>query len=85
MFTSTKSAETALNRATWLLTILFMGITVILSAGWLNNTVSDLSPSIDGLPIEETAPVPATPAPATTETIPSELGSPEIPTDTPTE
>jgi preprotein translocase subunit SecG len=35
MFTSTKSAETSLNRATWVLTILFMGITVLLSAGWL--------------------------------------------------
>lgn len=35
MFTSTKSAETSLNRTTWVLTILFMGITVILSAGWL--------------------------------------------------
>uniref|UniRef100_B8HVP1 Protein-export membrane protein SecG n=1 Tax=Cyanothece sp. (strain PCC 7425 / ATCC 29141) TaxID=395961 RepID=B8HVP1_CYAP4 len=36
LFTSTKSAETALNRATWTLTVLFMGLTVILSAGWLN-------------------------------------------------
>lgn len=35
LFTSTKSAETTLNRATWLLTILFMGITVVLSAGWV--------------------------------------------------
>jgi preprotein translocase subunit SecG len=35
LFTSTKSAETTLNRATWLFTILFMGITVIFSAGWL--------------------------------------------------
>lgn len=35
LFTSTKSAETTLNRTTWLLTILFMGVTVILSAGWL--------------------------------------------------
>lgn len=35
LFTSTKSAETTLNRATWFFTILFMGITVILSAGWL--------------------------------------------------
>ncbi|MGG6267410.1 preprotein translocase subunit SecG [Leptolyngbya sp. AN03gr2] len=35
LFTSTKSAETTLNRATWLFTILFMGITVVLSAGWL--------------------------------------------------
>jgi len=36
LFTSTKSAETTLNRATWTLTVLFMGLTVILSGGWLN-------------------------------------------------
>ena len=36
LFTSTKSAETALNRITWVLSILFLGLTVILSAGWLN-------------------------------------------------
>ncbi|MBW4655240.1 MAG: preprotein translocase subunit SecG [Kaiparowitsia implicata GSE-PSE-MK54-09C] len=36
LFTSTKSAEESLNRATWLLTVLFMGLTVVLSAGWLN-------------------------------------------------
>lgn len=71
MFTSTKSAETALNRATWLLTILFMGITVILSAGWLGNTASELPTSIESLPpIEETVP-------AATETIPSDLSAPE--------
>ncbi|MCS6812998.1 MAG: preprotein translocase subunit SecG [Cyanobacteria bacterium] len=35
LFTSTKSAETTLNRVTWTLSILFMGITVVLSAGWL--------------------------------------------------
>lgn len=35
LFTSTKSAETTLNRITWILTILFMSLTVILSAGWL--------------------------------------------------
>jgi preprotein translocase subunit SecG len=35
LFTSTKSAETTLNRMTWTLSILFMGITVVLSAGWL--------------------------------------------------
>jgi preprotein translocase subunit SecG len=35
LFTSTKSAETTLNRVTWALTALFMGLTVILSAGWL--------------------------------------------------
>ncbi|MGF1566618.1 MAG: preprotein translocase subunit SecG [Nodosilinea sp.] len=35
LFTSTKSAETTLNRLTWTLTVLFMGLTVVLSAGWL--------------------------------------------------
>jgi len=33
LFTSAKSAETTLNRITWMLAIVFMGITVILSAG----------------------------------------------------
>ncbi len=35
LFTSTKSAETTLNRVTWALTVIFMGMTVILSANWL--------------------------------------------------
>ncbi|WP_017299652.1 preprotein translocase subunit SecG [Nodosilinea nodulosa] len=35
LFTSTKSAETTLNRVTWTLTVLFMGLTVVLSAPWL--------------------------------------------------
>jgi len=35
LFTSAKSAETSLNRITWGLSIVFMGLTVILSAGWL--------------------------------------------------
>lgn len=38
LFTSTKSAETTLNRVTWTLTVLFMGLTVVLSAGWLEAT-----------------------------------------------
>ncbi|MCH9054503.1 preprotein translocase subunit SecG [Parathermosynechococcus lividus] len=37
LFTSTKSAETTLNRATWTLTVLFMALTVALSAGWLRS------------------------------------------------
>jgi preprotein translocase subunit SecG len=37
LFTSTKSAETTLNRITWTLTVLFMGLTVVLSAGWLRS------------------------------------------------
>lgn len=35
MFSSTKSAETALNRITWILCITFMSLTVVFSAGWL--------------------------------------------------
>lgn len=35
LFTSTKSAETTLNRLTWTLTVLFIGLTLVLSAGWL--------------------------------------------------
>ena len=37
LFTSTKSAEETLNRATWLLTITFMVLTVVLSGGWLDS------------------------------------------------
>lgn len=35
MFTSTKSAENALNRITWGLGIGFITLTVVLSAGWI--------------------------------------------------
>lgn len=35
LFTSTKSAEKTLNRITWALSITFMALTVVLSAGWL--------------------------------------------------
>lgn len=35
LFSSTKSAELTLNRITWALTIIFMGLTLVLSAGWL--------------------------------------------------
>ncbi len=35
LFTSTKSAETTLNRVTWALTVIFMGMTIILSANLL--------------------------------------------------
>ncbi|MFQ4135241.1 preprotein translocase subunit SecG [Nodosilinea sp. PGN35] len=44
LFTSTKSAETTLNRVTWTLTVLFMGLTVVLSAGWLD--VAAASPAL---------------------------------------
>jgi preprotein translocase subunit SecG len=35
LFTSAKSAETTLNRITWTLTVIFMGLTLVLSAGWI--------------------------------------------------
>ncbi|PZV11265.1 MAG: preprotein translocase subunit SecG [Pseudanabaena sp.] len=52
LFSSTKSAETALNRITWFLTAAFLGLTVMLSGGWL--TIATV-----------TAPIPAQVAPAT--------------------
>ncbi len=35
LFSSTKSAETTLNRVTWMLAVTFIGLTIILSAGWI--------------------------------------------------
>ena len=35
MFTSARSAENALNRVTWTLLSVFLGLSVALSAGWL--------------------------------------------------
>ena len=35
MFTSARSAENALNRVTWTLLSVFLGLAVALSAGWL--------------------------------------------------
>jgi len=35
MFTSARSAENTLNRITWTLLTLFLGLAVVLSAGWL--------------------------------------------------
>jgi preprotein translocase subunit SecG len=35
MFTSARSAEQTLNRITWTLLGLFLGLAVVLSAGWL--------------------------------------------------
>ncbi len=37
LFTSTKSAEATLNRVTWTLAVLFMGLTVVLSSDNLRN------------------------------------------------
>ena len=37
LFTSTKSSEKTLNQITWTLSTIFIAITIILSAGWLNS------------------------------------------------
>jgi preprotein translocase subunit SecG len=55
LFSSTKSAESNLNRITWGLFIVFMTMTVVLSAGWLP------SASMSNAPIVPVAPVPAAP------------------------
>ncbi len=36
MFTSARSAENTLNRISWTLLSIFMGLAVVLSAGWVN-------------------------------------------------
>ena len=44
LFSSTKSAESNLNRITWGLFIIFITLTVILSAGWLAPSVPVVVP-----------------------------------------
>lgn len=36
LFTSAKSAEKTLNQITWTLSSIFVGLTIVLSAGWLS-------------------------------------------------
>lgn len=56
LFSSTKSAETALNRVTWFLTAAFLGLTVVLSGGWFTAPVvsappaSQVAPSTNKIP-----------------------------------
>lgn len=63
LFTSTKSAEQTLNRVTWILTILFIGLTIVLSANWLavtpNLPTTLPSPAVSPAPV--TPPSPALP------------------------
>ncbi|MBW4664654.1 MAG: preprotein translocase subunit SecG [Chroococcus sp. CMT-3BRIN-NPC107] len=35
LFSSTKSAESTLNRITWILTVIFLGLSLVLSANWI--------------------------------------------------
>ena len=75
LFSSTKSAETALNRVTWFLTAAFLGLTVVLSGGWFTMPTvtappaSQVAPSTQTLPNAQ--PIPLN-LPATTPAEPSE-------------
>ncbi len=74
MFASTRSAETALNRFTWGLAVLFLGFTVLLSGGWLEKIFSATSapapnPTVEVVPSAPTVnPVP--------ESLPAEPATP---------
>ena len=46
LFSSTKSAESNLNRITWGLFLVFITMTTILSAGWLNSSAPLVVPPI---------------------------------------
>jgi preprotein translocase subunit SecG len=47
LFASTKSAESNLNRITWGLFLVFITLTIVLSAGWLTNgTVPVVAPPV---------------------------------------
>lgn len=63
MFSSTRSAESTLNRATWTLVTIFLLLAVLLSAGWLQpgTQQSDATPATsDGVAGVEVS-SPATP------------------------
>jgi preprotein translocase subunit SecG len=69
LFTSTKSAENTLNRVTWTLTVLFIGLTIVLSAGWLSTGFvppATNAPAVDSpvAPDVPSSPEPAPEAPA---------------------
>jgi preprotein translocase subunit SecG len=67
LFSSTKSAETTLNRVTWALTVMFLALTVILGGGFI-------SPA--GIAKPPTGAVPAQTKPATAPAIPVPLSLP---------
>lgn len=75
LFTSAKSAEKTLNRITWALGLVFLGTSVILSAGWLT---SGTATSLPEPTAPQAAPAPA-PAPAVSPEIPDLPSAPSIP------
>jgi preprotein translocase subunit SecG len=56
LFSSTKSAETALNRITWFLTAAFLGLTVTLSGGWFTGASVNAKPPAQIVPAAKAAP-----------------------------
>jgi preprotein translocase subunit SecG len=56
LFSSTKSAETALNRITWFLTSAFLGLTVVLSGGWFTTSTLPAPPAAQVSPAPKAAP-----------------------------
>ncbi len=76
MFASTRSAETALNRFTWVLVLLFLGFTVLLSGGWLDRLFSSPSAPTPAVKVVPSAPT-VNPVP---ESLPAEPATaPEVP------
>ncbi len=73
LFSSTKSAETALNRVTWFLTVLFLGLTIVLSGGWFTAPVVTSPAQV----------VPAATSTPSAAPIPLDLPAPTAPTVTP--
>ncbi|MEE3719457.1 preprotein translocase subunit SecG [Tumidithrix elongata RA019] len=81
LFSSTKSAETTLNRVTWALTVLFLALTVILSGGWIS-PASIANPAV--VPGNSAKPTKANPAATTAPAIPVPQTLPsETPSETP--
>ncbi|AFY68699.1 preprotein translocase, SecG subunit [Thalassoporum mexicanum PCC 7367] len=59
LFTSTKTAEKTLNQITWTLTVVFLGLTVALSAGWIAQPGADTTSSIPIIQIPGTTTAPS--------------------------
>lgn len=59
MFSSTRSAESTLNRVTWTLVTIFLLLAVLLSAGWLqlDTQQSGFSPAVTPATSDEVTPV----------------------------
>ena len=78
MFSSTRSAESTLNRVTWTLVTIFLLLAVLLSAGWLQSDLRQggISPVVTPDSSNESAPVEVTP-------VDVDMPSPATPEETP--